>query len=128
VAKSLPQGKLILVDVQQEMLDMARQRLEQQGCANVEYLRADAVSLPLEDASVDVAFSVAVLGEVANYDAALRELRRVLRPRGTLSLTERMLGDPHSLKPADVLERAQAAGFSRPVRLGHVTQTVNLAA
>ena len=44
VARSIPKGKLVLVDIQQEMLDMARERLESKGLENVEYYRAIQIS------------------------------------------------------------------------------------
>ena len=126
VARSLPEGKLILVDVQREMLDMARRRLEAQGLRNIDYVQADALRLPLEDASVDVAFSVAVLGEVSDPEAALRELRRVLRPGARISLTEDVIGDPHSLRRPDLMKIAGNVGFSNPERRGRLTPTINL--
>jgi SAM-dependent methyltransferase len=46
---------------------------------------ADAQSLPLADASVDVAASALVLNFVPDRVAALRELRRVVRPGGPIS-------------------------------------------
>lgn len=128
VARAIPKGRLVLVDVQQEMLDMARRRLEDRGLTNVEYLKGDAVSLPLADSSVDVAFLVAVLGEVLEPGAALHELHRVLRRGGTLSLTEQMIGDPHALSRADMLKMAQEAGFSNPKTRGRLATTVNLTA
>jgi len=94
VARSVPEGKLVLVDVQQEMLDMAKERFEGKGITNVEYYRGDAVSLTLESESFDVAFLVAVLGEVPDRSACLGELRRVLCPVGLLSITKFRLGDP----------------------------------
>lgn len=88
IARRVPQGKLVLVDVQQGMLDMAKKRLDKQRLFNVEYLLADAVSIPLPSESFDVAFMVAVLGEVSDRRRCLRELYRLLRPRGQLSDTE----------------------------------------
>jgi len=113
VARSLPEGSLVLVDVQEEMLQMARERLEGKGFANVEYYRADAVSLPLESESVDVAFLVAVLGEVPDRSSCLQEIWRVLRPAGMLSITEMKLGDPDFIPMPEMLGSVQAAGFSR---------------
>ena len=120
VARAVPRGKLVLVDVQQEMLDMAKQRLDGQGVANVEYRRADAGSLPAESGSFDVVFLVAVLGEVPDRGACLREIHRVLRPDGLLSVTEFRLGDPDSI-PLPELERSVgAAGFRRSSRHGRL--------
>ena len=73
VARAVPGGRLVLADVQQEMLDMARDRLEKLGLENVEYCLAPGDSLPLEDESVDVAFLSAVLGEVPDRASCLAE-------------------------------------------------------
>ena len=118
VARSLPRGRLILVDVQAEMLDMARDRMQSAGLTNAEYLLGDAVSLPLETDSVDVVFLVAVLGEVAEPRVALREIHRVLRPGGKRSLTEQSLGDPHSTPASQLVEMAEEAGFRRDTSYG----------
>ena len=117
-ARSLPEGKLVLVDIQQEMLDMARERLTRLGLGNVVYLRGDAASLPAEDESFDVVFLVAVLGEVPDQQACLREIRRVLRPDGMVSFTEQKLGDPHFISPDEMLKTAEAAGFRLCARYG----------
>jgi len=120
VARALPRGKLVLVDVQQEMLDMARKRLDGHGVANVEYRRADAGSLPAESGSFDVVFLVAVLGEVPDRSACLRELHRVLRPDGLLSVTEFRLGDPDSIPLRELESCVEAAGFRRSSRHGRL--------
>jgi len=126
VARSLPEGSLVLVDVQEEMLEMARERLEDKGFENVEYYRADAVSLPLESESVDVAFLVAVLGEVPDRSSCLREIWRVLRPEGMLSITEMKLGDPDFIPMQEMLKSVQAAGFSRLAQyVSRFSYTVN---
>lgn len=129
VAKAVPRGRLILVDVQPEMLAMARERLEHAGLTNVEYVPADAASLPLEAGSVDVAFMVAVLGEVPAPSDVLNETRRVLRPGGMLSLTERMVFVPHSFPSSDVVKMATAAGFEHTAGYeGPLSSTLNFRA
>jgi ubiquinone/menaquinone biosynthesis C-methylase UbiE len=120
VAKAVPRGKLVLVDVQPEMLDMARKRLDAQGIDNVEYRQADALSLPADDASFDVAFLAAVLGEVPDRSACLKELHRVLRPGGLLSVTEMRIFDPDAIALSDLQSSVEAAGFRRCSRHGRV--------
>ena len=66
IARAVPQGELILMDVQDEMLDMAKKRLT--GHANVIYQQGDASSIPLPDASLDVVFLVSVLGEIPDQE------------------------------------------------------------
>lgn len=111
VARSIPKGKLVLVDIQQEMLDMARDRLESKGLENVEYYRGDATSLPLESESVDAVFLVAVLGEVPDRSACLKEVHRVLCPQGLLSITEFRLGDPDFIPKPEMIRSVEDAGF-----------------
>lgn len=118
VARAVPHGQLVLVDVQQEMLDLARQRLDAQRLANVAYRLGDALSLPADDASFDVAFLVAVLGEVPERARALKELHRVLKPAGLLSVTEMRVFDPDAISLPELQSTVEAAGFRRCSRRG----------
>lgn len=70
------------IDASPQTLALARRRT--QGRGNVRLYQADATALPVSDASFDAALSVQVLEYVANVDAALAELQRVLRPGGRL--------------------------------------------
>jgi ubiquinone/menaquinone biosynthesis C-methylase UbiE len=120
VARAVPKGKLVLVDVQQEMLEMAKKRLDGQGVANAEYRQGDALSLPAEDGSFDVAFLVAVLGELPDRDRSLEELHRVLRQDGLLSVTEMRVFDPDAVPLAELQSSVEAAGFRRCSRHGRL--------
>ena len=88
-----PEGRLLCLDIQRGMLDVLARRLAEAGADNVGLAVADAMHLPLATASVDRAFLVTVLGEVPDPDAALAELRRVLKPGALLGFCE-SLGDP----------------------------------
>lgn len=72
------------VDISLDMMARLRERLHP-GLV-VELLRADATALPLRDASVDGAVAVHVLHLIAGWERAVAELRRVIRPGGTLAL------------------------------------------
>lgn len=111
IARAIPEGKLVLVDVQQEMLDMAKGRLDKSGIDNVEYRRGDATSIPVESESIDVSILVAMLGEVPERATCLREIRRVLKNDGLLSITELKLGDPDFISKNEMTRMAQYAGF-----------------
>jgi demethylmenaquinone methyltransferase/2-methoxy-6-polyprenyl-1,4-benzoquinol methylase len=49
---------------------------------------ADALLLPLADASLDLLTVAFGFRNLANYDAGLREMRRVLRPSGVAAILE----------------------------------------
>jgi ubiquinone/menaquinone biosynthesis C-methylase UbiE len=112
-----PGGTLEILDLQREMLDHTLRRAAEHGVEGIVATQADATRMPYEDASMDAAYLVLVLGEVPDQDAALRELHRVVRPGGRVVVGE-LLGDPHWVSPATLRRRAEAAGFRWERRLG----------
>ena len=117
VARRTPRGALVAVDVQRPMLERARAKVTAAGLTNVAFVRADALRLPFADASFDTAYLVTVLGELPDADVALRELFRVLRPGGLLSITEQ-LPDPDFTRFSGVRRRCERHGFSLAERFG----------
>jgi SAM-dependent methyltransferase len=73
-------GSVVGVDVSPQMLAIAARRCE--GRANVEFREGPATSVPVPDASFDVALSVQVLEYVADTQGALAEMHRAVRPGG----------------------------------------------
>ena len=73
-------GWVVGVDASADMLAVAGERA--QGHDNVEFVEADATSLPVGNASFERALCVQVLEYVRDVSAALREMYRALRPRG----------------------------------------------
>lgn len=112
-----PGGQLEIVDVQREMADHTMRRARERGVSNVVASVADVRRLPYEDSSFDAAYLVAVLGEVPDQEAALRELARVLRPSGRLVVGE-LFGDPHWVSPGSLRRRAETAGLEYQQRSG----------
>ena len=112
-----PGGRLEVVDVQQEMLDHTLERAREQGIGNIAPTLADARSLPFGDDSFDAAYLVTVLGEIPDQGAALRELRRVVKPAGRIVVGE-LFGDPHMVTHAALAKRAAASGLRVEHRLG----------
>ena len=96
VARALPHGFLMLLDIQQEMLDFSRKRIEKRALRNVGYQLCDGTRFELEDRRFDRVFMVTVLGEVDNKDGYLSEIHRVLKDDGLLSVSE-LAGDPDKL-------------------------------
>ncbi len=112
-----PDGQLNIFDLQQEMLDHTLTRARERGTQNIVPAQGDASKLPYPDGGFDAAYLVAVLGEIPEQDAALRELARVLKPGGRLVVGE-LFGDPHWVSPRKLQERAGAAGLRFAERSG----------
>jgi ubiquinone/menaquinone biosynthesis C-methylase UbiE len=105
-----PGGRLDVLDVQAEMLDHTLSRATDQGIDNIVPTRGDARSMPYTDATFDAAYLVSVLGEIPDQDAALRELRRVVKLTGRVVVGE-LFGDPHMVTHRALRERGAAAGL-----------------
>jgi len=106
----LPNGVLDVLDVQREMLvDLAR-RAARKGLANIVPAQGDAQKLPYADRAFDGAYLIGVLGEIPNAVAALRELRRVLKPHGRLVISELFI-DPDFISVRALREKARGADF-----------------
>jgi SAM-dependent methyltransferase len=78
-------ARVLGVDVSDHAIAHAKKRYA--GLANLRFERASCTALPLADASVDVAVSFETLEHIAEQEAFLDELARVLRPDGTLVLS-----------------------------------------
>lgn len=96
---AMPQGRLVLFDLQPEMLHMARERVG--PSSTVTAVAGNAISLPFPARTFDVVFIAAVLGEVPDREACLAEVRRVLRRGGRLVVNE-VRGDPDYIKAGDL--------------------------
>jgi SAM-dependent methyltransferase len=71
--------RVVGIDPTEELLGAARRR-DSQG----EYQIARAESLPFSDASFDLVVSYLTLIDIADFRAALKEMVRVMSPRGVL--------------------------------------------
>ncbi len=67
---------------------MLRHGLKKYSAMKIQPLEADALSLPLPDRSLDLVVSAFGLRNLANYDAGLSEIFRVLRPQGEAGILD----------------------------------------
>lgn len=82
-------GKVVGLDYSPELLVKARERVREAGCeAVVELVEGNAVDLPFEGGAFDAAHVERVLIHVPDADAAIREMRRVVRPGGWVVAAE----------------------------------------
>lgn len=89
-----PAGKVIGIDFSEAMLRCAQQAVAEARVKNVELHQAVAETLPLQDATVDVALVNGIFNLSPARDAIFRELARVVRPSGTVYAAELILKEP----------------------------------
>ena len=118
--------KVIAVDPATRMLEVARSRAEVRAAGNIEFREGALGGLPLADGEVGLAIVSLVLHHVENPAETLGDLKRSLRPGGTLLIVEQQdhrYGEFHErmgdrwwgFEPAVVAAWMKDAGF-RDVR------------
>jgi len=105
-----PQGQVVALDIQAEMLARLAGRLVEHGITNVTTVQGGLGQGALGTAQFDRAIMVTVLGEIPDRAAALIEIHKLLKPGGILSVTE-VLPDPHYQSRATVRRMAEQVGF-----------------
>ena len=108
-------ARIIALDISAELLDVARKRLDVNGCHDVDLLIGSAHTLPLPDESVDIIFGMAILHHL-ELDLAAREVCRVLKKGGRAIFEEptrnsKLAGKLRALFP----QRADVSPYERPL-------------
>ena len=88
LAKNSPTATIVSVDISPDSLAQAQTRVREAGVGNVRFHEADIHSLPFAGAHFDHVFVCFVLEHLATPETALAELRRTLKPGGTLTVIE----------------------------------------
>ena len=88
LAANSPGAAITSIDISEESLKTAEHRVRAAGYDNVAFQHADLFRLPFEDASFDHVFVCYVLEHLVDPVAALKALKRVLRPGGTITVIE----------------------------------------
>ena len=119
LAKKVPQGRGIPIDIQQDMLDYLSAKAKEQGVHNVVAHLGRIDDLQVPDASLDAALLVDAYHEFSHPAEMLASLHRALKPHGRLILLEFRGEDPrvpikplHKMTEAQARKELAAAGFS----------------
>jgi arsenite methyltransferase len=87
-------GRVVGVDMTEEMLDKSRATADALGLAHVEFREGLAESLPVEDGWADAVISNGVINLCADKQAVFTDIHRVLRPGGWLQFADIANGRP----------------------------------
>jgi precorrin-6B methylase 2 len=117
-AKVAPQGVVLAVDIQQEMLDALAAKCKQQGIENILPILGDVKSPALKPESVDLVVMVDVYHEFDFPYEMLSEIAAALKPGGRVAFVEYRKEDPtvpikevHKMSEAQVKKEASLPEF-----------------
>jgi len=109
LSEKVPQGKIVAVDIQPEMLDFLRKKSAELGITNVEPHLGTIEDVKLPAASLDAALMVDSYHEFSHPREMLASLHHALKPGGRIFLLEFRGEDPRvPIKPLHKMTEAQA--------------------
>ena len=80
------EGRIVAIDIAQPMLDIAKAKAPPPGAAPIEYLNSPSAPLPVAAGAFDAVLCQQGLQFFPDRPAALREMRRVLKPGGRAAI------------------------------------------
>ncbi len=109
IAPLVPEGRVVAVDIQPEMLDFIRGKQRDSGIRNVEPVLGAIDDPKLAPASVDLVLMVDVYHEFSHPREMMLGIVAALKPGGRVALVEYRGEDPSvPIKPSHKMTQAQA--------------------
>lgn len=109
IARRVPEGKVMAVDIQPEMLQLIEQRKRTDNVDNIETVRGEVDDPRLEPESIDAALMVDAYHEFSHPFEMIQGLVEALRPGGRIFLLEyRGEDDSVPIRPLHKMTEAQA--------------------
>lgn len=118
VARRVPEGRVLAVDIQPEMLRLLRRQARDAGVDNIEPVLGTVTDPMLPEAEVDLIFIVDAYHEFSHPREMGEAMVRSLRPGGTLILIEYRAEDPRvPIKRLHKMSERQAKREMRAIGL-----------
>jgi SAM-dependent methyltransferase len=116
-----PDGKVLAVDIQREMLDIIRQRMKDRKITNVEPIQGTSTDPKLPAGTVDLILMVDVYHEFSYPFEMVENMVKALKPGGRLVFVEYRLEDPQvPIKLVHKMSEKQVIKEMGPHPLKHV--------
>jgi len=80
--------KVYAIDLQEEMLRIIEQKIRKQRIKNIGPLLSKENKVPLEDESIEFLISVNTLHEFSHIEKMIKEMYRVLKPKGKMLIVD----------------------------------------
>jgi ubiquinone/menaquinone biosynthesis C-methylase UbiE len=110
MAKRLTTGKIICLDLSEEMLQHLRRKAEQAGLQDrIQLRKGEASASGLDDESLDLVMSNSVFHELSSPESVLAEALRILKPGGWV-----MISDFRDTKISRLICRSHLEGLHGP--------------
>ena len=88
LAKNSPGARITSIDISEDSLKRAQEKVRQEGITNVTFRQGDIFNLPFGPESFDHIFVCFVLEHLADPQRALGQLRPLLKESGTITVIE----------------------------------------
>ena len=122
LGKHVYDGKVYALDIQQEMLDAAKEQLARVHLTNVELVLTKEKKLSLKANSLDGAFAAFVAHEADDPQVMLKEILRCLRKGGWLALLEWYKREMEEGPPMeDRIDKPELRGLAQKVGFRYTT-------
>ncbi len=95
LARRSPEATIVAMDISEESLAAARERIRSAGFGNVVFQQADVYSMTFAPEAFDHVFACFVLEHLSQPREALTHLSRVIKPGGTITVIEGDHGSAH---------------------------------
>jgi len=106
LAGNSPETRFTSVDISAESLGQAKEKVATRGFTNISFQVQDMNNLSFPDETFDHVFVCFVLEHLPDPGLALSELKRVLRPGGTITIIEGDHGSAYFHPDSDAARRA----------------------
>lgn len=118
MSSHVPQGKVLAVDIQPEMLELIQAKMQENGIVNVKTILGTEQSPELPKDSVDLVLMVDAYHEFSYPREMMQNIVKALKPDGEVVLVEYRAEDPevmikpkHKMAEEQVVKEMQAIGL-----------------